>query len=52
MRFATLFSGGFISAIEVNPSERKLVKCTSVEWVTLESVLILVATVYKAGEEL
>ena len=47
VRFASFFSGGFISAIEVNPPERKLLKHTSVEWVTLETVLISVATVYQ-----
>ena len=31
MRFASSLSGGFITAIEVNPPERKLAKCTSVE---------------------
>ena len=47
VRFASFFSSGFITATEINPPERKLAKRTSVEWVTLESVLILVATVYK-----
>ena len=33
MRFASLLSGGFITAcIEVNPPERKLAKRTSVHW--------------------
>ena len=31
VRFASFFSGGFITAIVVNPSERKLAKCTSVQ---------------------
>ena len=31
MRFASFFSGGFITAIVVNPSERKLAKRTSVQ---------------------
>ena len=30
MRFASFFSGGFITAIVVNPPERKLAKCISV----------------------
>ena len=33
MRFASLLSGGFITAIVVNPSERKLAKRTSVHCV-------------------
>ena len=33
MRFASFFSGGFITAIVVNPPERKLAKRTSVRWV-------------------
>ena len=32
MRFASFFSGGFITAIVVNPPERKLAKRTSVYW--------------------
>ena len=32
MRFACFFSGGFITAIVVNPPERKLKKRTSVNW--------------------
>ena len=47
VHFASCFSSGLITAIEVNPPESTLAKRTSVEWVTLESVLILVATVYK-----
>ena len=31
VRFASFFSGGFITAIVVNPPEKKLVKCTSVQ---------------------
>ena len=31
VRFASFFSGGFITAIVVNPSERRLAKCTSVQ---------------------
>jgi hypothetical protein len=30
VRFASFFSGGFITAIVVNPPERKMAKCTSV----------------------
>ena len=30
VRFASLLSGGFITAVEVNPTERKLAKRTSV----------------------
>ena len=33
VRFASFFSGGFITAIVVNPPERKLAKRTSVQWV-------------------
>jgi hypothetical protein len=29
VRFASFFSGGFITAIVVNPPEMKLAKCTS-----------------------
>ena len=32
MRFASFLSGGFITAITVNPPERKLAKRTSVDW--------------------
>ena len=32
VHFASLFSGGFITAIVVNPPERKLAKRTSVQW--------------------
>ena len=35
MRFARFLSGGFITAIEVNPPERKLAKCTSVHCTAL-----------------
>jgi len=31
MRFSSFFSGGFITAIVVNPPERKLAKRTSVQ---------------------
>ena len=34
MRFASFLSGGFISALVVNPPERKLAKRTSVQWFT------------------
>ena len=33
--FASFLSGGFITAIVVNPPERKLAKRTSVHWFTL-----------------
>jgi hypothetical protein len=33
VRFASFFSGGFITAIVVNPPEKRLTKCTSVQWV-------------------
>ena len=55
VRFASSFSGGFITAIVVNPPERKLAKCTSVQWGEISSkrafsqchfVLILL---YKGG---
>ena len=32
MRFASFLSGGFITAIVVNPPEKKLAKRTSVQW--------------------
>ena len=32
VRFASFLSGGFITAIVVNPPERKLAKSTSVQW--------------------
>ena len=32
MRFASFLFGGFITAIMVNPPERKLAKRTSVQW--------------------
>ena len=32
VRFVSFLSGGFITAIVVNPPERKLEKRTSVEW--------------------
>ena len=35
MRFASLLSGGFSTAIVVNPPERKLAKRTSVQWMNL-----------------
>ena len=35
MRFASFFSGGFITAIVVNPPERKLEKRTSVQWLEI-----------------
>ena len=36
MRFSSFFSGGFITAIVVNPPERRLAKRTSVQWCTVE----------------
>ena len=36
MRFASFFSGGFITAIIVNPPERRLTKRNSVNWVGLK----------------
>ena len=35
MRFVSFLSGGFITAIVVNPPERKLAKRTSVQWSTI-----------------
>ena len=32
VHFASFLSGGFITATEVNPPERKLAKCISVKW--------------------
>ena len=32
VRFASFLSGGFITAIVVNPPERKVTKRTSVQW--------------------
>jgi len=32
VQFASLFSGGFITAIVGNPPERRPAKCTSVQW--------------------
>ena len=40
VRFASFLSGGFITAMVVNPPERKLTKCTSVHWRGLDSPLI------------
>ena len=31
-QFTSFFSGGFVTAIEVNPPERRLAKRTSVQW--------------------
>ena len=36
VQFSSFFSCGFITAIVVNPPERKLAKCTSVQCVELE----------------
>ena len=38
MRFASFFSGGFITAIVVNPPERKLAKHTSVHYILILSL--------------
>ena len=35
VRFASFLSGGFITAIVVNPPESKLAKRTSVQWSSL-----------------
>ena len=40
MRFASFLSGGFITAIVVNPQERKLAKRTSVWWLRLLAVVL------------
>ena len=37
------FAGGFITAIVVNPLERKLAKRTSVQWCKLISIMLLVS---------
>ena len=37
VRFASLFSGGFITAIVVNPPERKLAKRTSVQCAVVDA---------------
>jgi hypothetical protein len=39
IRFASFFSGGFITAIVVNPPERKLAKCTSVHYISEDLML-------------
>ena len=44
VRFASFLSGGFITAIVVNQPERKLAKCTSVEWLNKSSL----ANIYKS----
>ena len=36
VRFTSFLSGGFITAIVVNPPERKLAKRTSVQWCSFE----------------
>ena len=57
MHFVNFFSSGFITAIIVNPPERKLAKCTSVQWVLYNlfcyHLLILdriESTTYLAGQ--
>ena len=42
MHFASLLSGGFITAIVVNPTERKLAKSTFVEWVGFRKAYVIV----------
>ena len=37
VRFTSLLSGGFITAILVNPPERNLAKRTSVQWSILQN---------------
>ena len=37
VRFTRFLSGGFITAIVVNPPERKLAKCTSVHWAVIRN---------------
>jgi hypothetical protein len=37
--FASFLYSGFITAIVVNPLERKLAKCTSVQWVKKPGLL-------------
>ena len=32
VRFASFLSGGFITMVVINPPERKVTKCTSVQW--------------------
>ena len=39
MLFASFFSCGFITAIIVNPSERKLAKCNSLQWTIFPKVI-------------
>ena len=41
VRFVSFLSGGFITAIVVNPPERKLAKCTSVHCPSIAAVTIL-----------
>ena len=41
MRFASFFSGGFITAIVVNPPEIKLAKRTSVEYTVKSQATII-----------
>ena len=38
VHFATFHSGGFITVIVSNSQERKLTKCTSVQWLDLVTV--------------
>jgi hypothetical protein len=43
MRFVSFLSGGFITAIEVNPPEKKLAKRTSVQCSHLEVDLLILS---------
>ena len=40
VRFASFFSGGFITAIVVNPPERRLEKRTSVHWCKIKGLSV------------
>ena len=42
MRFASFLSDGFITAIEVNPPERKLAKRISVDWLIHKNLNFLI----------
>ena len=44
VRFASFLSGGFITAILVNPPERKLAKRTSVHW--FEKYIVEVTAIF------
>ena len=55
VRFASFLSGEFITVIVVNPPERKLAKCTSVDWLKLKwissKVLTAIPSIYKEVHE-